>query len=87
MSTLIFVSGGFGGGGALETDHDVQRCLNTPNNFFNLRVAEWIIVVNFDGNFNDLPNQTAEAIVSLLLGTSKIPVRCNRCKFRSKIKS
>ena len=41
---------------------------NDSNLFFNLWVAEWVIFYNFEGKFDDGPNQTAEAWLLLLLG-------------------
>ena len=34
----------------------------------NLWVARWVIIYKFRGNSNDGPNQTAEALLLLLLG-------------------
>ena len=34
----------------------------------NLLVAEWVIIYNFRGNSDDVPNQTAELLMLLLLG-------------------
>ena len=35
---------------------------------FDLRVAVGVIIYNIRGSFNDVPNQTAEALLLLLLG-------------------
>ena len=38
------------------------------NRFSDLRWHKWVIIYNFRGNSNDVPNQTAEALLLLLLG-------------------
>ena len=45
----------------------VSERIFMSNRFFNLSMARWVIIYNLRGNSNDGPNQTAEALLLLLL--------------------